>query len=461
MIDMENDVTTTSSGIMQIDDIAYMPEAKAIFMMDEDTDAFEEPLSTIQIGNYRIVPRGDTNNQPEVVLKKIKHVEVVAQNLNFKIATCYAQGVKPMIRIKDGDKFRLEECEDEKVNNFFEDNDIKGYFQEQCSDVQTFQDIFPEIVLTKDLKSIYSLRSKESTFSRWGVCDSNTGQIVKHFYSAGWHDGTANESNTVVTDVLNRYNPYQDLVNRIQNRKVSVPRFILQCSPQQPGKLYYQTPAYWAIFRSGWYDVARMIPAFKKALIKNGLSVRYIFYVSKKYWENIFREEKIDTNDIEKVKARKTEELERFRNFLSNAENSGKGLMAVKEMIAAGSSAVEEKYITVESIKVDIKGGEFLEDASEVHSILSYGMGVQSSLVASSFGKSSSNISGTDKRELFMINSALMQPTRDKLLRPFYLIKRFNNWPANLVFVVPDYDFTSLDNNKSGKELKTTSNASN
>jgi hypothetical protein len=71
------------------------------------------------------------------------------------------------------------------------------------------------------------------------------------------------------------------------------------------------------------------------------------------------------------------------------------------------------KCRTIETVKVDINGGEYLEDASEVNSIMSYGMGVQHTLIASSFGTSKGSMGDTDKRELFMINSAASNPRHD------------------------------------------------
>jgi hypothetical protein len=71
-------------------------------------------------------------------------------------------------------------------------------------------------------------------------------------------------------------------------------------------------------------------------------------------------------------------------------------------------------------------------------------------------GKSSGSMSGTDKRELFHIKLATMAPYRDRLLRPLYLVKAFNKFPANLVWKVVDFEFTTLDKNKSGKQETTT-----
>jgi hypothetical protein len=82
---------------------------------------------------------------------------------------------------------------------------------------------------------------------------------------------------------------------------------------------------------------------------------------------------------------------------------------------------------------------------------------VHPSLIGSPPGKNNNSMSGTDKRELYHIKSAMMAPFRDRLLRPLYLVKAFNNFPANLVWKVVDYNFTTLDKNKSGKEEGSTS----
>jgi hypothetical protein len=360
------------------------------------------------------------------------------------------------LRFVENGKERLEICDDERVNEFCENNDIAGYFQEQCTDMATFFNTFPEIVLTADMKSVYSLKHKEAAFSRWGVKDNNTGEIIKHFYSSKFVDG-ATINNTAVSDVLNRNNPLGDLRNRIASRSVAQKRFMLQVNFATPGRLYYQQPYWWSIFGSGAYDYSTMIWNFKIALMKNGLAVRYIIYVSDKYWDLIFSEEKIDRNNPEAVKARKEVEFTKFRDFLSNEKNAGKGLMALKKLIPSANTAIEEKYIVIEELKNSIKGGEFLEDSSEVSNTINYAMQVHPSLIGSPPGKTGGSLSGTDKRELYHIKSAMMTPFRDRLLRPLYLVKAFNNFPSNLVWKVLEYEFTTLDADKTGKKISTNS----
>jgi hypothetical protein len=433
--------------VESFDLLAYIPGAEAIVVDSGSKDLFTEPDNPIPFGEYRIAPWGDSNNLPAEVMDMVGKSEVVSSNLYFNTRLAYGQGIKPVLKIMNGKKVEYEPCEDIKVIDFFENNDVPGYFLEQCADMSTFFNCFPEIILNKGRNEIVSLRHKEAVFSRWGVTDKKTGMINNHFYAGDWSK-PVNENNCTVTKVLSRYNPSADLKDRAKNAA----RWVVPISFPTPGKVYYQRPQWWSIFRSGSFDFSTMIWEFKKVLLKNGLRVRFIVYVSKKYWEKIFIEEKIDTTNPEAVKARKQLELEKFKTFLSSDKNHGTGLMVTKEMVQTSSTAIEEKYLTIEPIPINIKGGEYLEDSSEVSNMISYAMDVHQNLIATAPGKNGGTMSGTDKRELFMIKSGLMKPFRDRLMLPLYMIKKFNNWPSNLEFQVPDFEFTTLDKNKSGKE---------
>jgi hypothetical protein len=185
--------------------------------------------------------------------------------------------------------------------------------------------------------------------------------------------------------------------------------------------------------------------------MKHRFAVKYIIYISPKYFDNIFRQEGIDKNDKEAVDARVDQEHQMFSDFLTGADKAGKGIVAIKEMIHSAVGAKEEKYIEVEQIGNGKEGGEFIDDSAEVNSIISYAMEVDLDMP----GKKTGGMSGTDKRERFMIKQALMKPFRDRLLRPLILTKRVNGWPNDIVFAVPDIEFTTLDKNKSGKQETT------
>ena len=79
-------------------------------------------------------------------------------------------------------------------------------------------------------------------------------------------------------------------------------------------------------------------------------------------------------------------------------------------------------------------------------------MRVHSNLVGSVPGKSQTNNSDSDKRELYTIAQALQKPYHDLLFSVHRLIIRFNKWTA----VKPDSPFiqlTTLDENKDAKQV--------
>jgi len=82
--------------------------------------------------------------------------------------------------------------------------------------------------------------------------------------------------------VLSKFNTFKDLQEKA-GKRVKTPRFILPINFPTPGKFYYARPLYWSIFRSGSYDFSTMIWEFKKGLLKNGLKLKYIIYVSEEY----------------------------------------------------------------------------------------------------------------------------------------------------------------------------------
>lgn len=428
--------------------LTYLPEAKALLAIKPSREIFTDPEETVKIGNYEVVPWGEDNKMPANVIEKIEKSEVVGANLEFNVLVGYGTGIKPMRRVVENNKLigYEEVFDNDEVLEFFEDNDLSGYLLEQMTDLKTFYNVFPEVILSNNKKKIVTLRSKEAAFSRWGKAVK--GKITKHFYSSKWGDSPKKED-IVVTDVLDRFNPLADI--EVMKAKAKEPRFIVPVNFPTPGRTYYQRSPWWSIFQSGWYDFSVMLPEAKKALMKHGFGVKKIIYMSPKYFKSIFKEEGIDESDKEAVQARIDQEHQNFNDFLTGSDKSGKAIVAMKEMMHTSGGTKEEKYIEIESIDGE-KGGEFIEDSEEVSNIVSYVMQTHSSLIGSTPGKNKGSFSGTDKRELFLMKQAMMKPYRDRLLRPLSLIKRFNGWDKNIVFAIPDIEFTTLDKNKSGKE---------
>ena len=79
-------------------------------------------------------------------------------------------------------------------------------------------------------------------------------------------------------------------------------------------------------------------------------------------------------------------------------------------------------------------------------------MRVHSNLVGTVPGKSQTNNSGSDKRELYTIAQALQKPYHDLLFSVHRLIIRFNKW-QNVTPDCPFIQLTTLYKNKDTKQV--------
>jgi len=447
---------------------AWLPGIQAAVLIKDSKDMFEIPDATpipLTIDNKdigKVVPWGVNNDLPQQIIDKIDKSPDLSTGILFNIQVGYGDGIvacKYEIDAK-GNKTVVPVWDNKEINAFFDENDINGYLLEQLTDINCFYNVFPEIILNNDVpgkRKVVSLSSKEAAFSRWEEMDSKTGLIKNHFYSARWDESSAPSNEYVqATPVLNAKNPIRDLLYRMGReedptkrvKKEKGARYIVPVNFPTPGRSYYQKPYWYSIIESGWYDFAVAIPDFKKALIENGMTLRHIIYLSEDYFPDIMAREGI--TDSDKQKSRIKKEYDDLNKFLTGIKNSGKSMVSFFKESPDGKKRYKIEIVTLEN---KFKGGEYLDDSGEVSNMIAYTLGVHPSLIGATPGKNSS-MSGTDKRELFIIKQALLKPIRDRLLRPLYLIKKINNWPEEIHFSIPNIELTTLDENKTGVQTQ-------
>lgn len=445
----------------------FLPGVGAAVVITDTRDMFVKPDAPpmaipLKDKNLRgAVPWGSNNQLPFEIIDKVAKSPDLSTDMLFNIQIGYGDGIvacRYMIDEK-GDKKVVPVYDNPDINDFFETNDINGYLLEQLSDLNFFYNIFPEIILnqeTPENRKVVYLTSKEAAFSRWEEMNPKTGKIEHHYYSAKWPEGTPGEADLEVTEVLDMHRPISDIMQRIgrepgRNGKKSddkVFRYIVPINFPTPGRSYYQKPYWYSIIESGWYDFAIAIPEFKKYLISNGMTIRYVIYLSDDYFPDIFAREGI--REVEAQKARIIKEYEDLNKYLTGLKNTGKSMISFYKAAPDGKKVYR---IEISVIENKFKGGEYLEDSSEVSNMIAYTMGVHPSLIGASPGSNKGSFSGTDKRELFIIKQALLKPIRDRILRPLYLIKKVNKWPDDIFFAIPNIVLTTLDKN-TGSEKK-------
>jgi hypothetical protein len=437
---------------IEVGDTILLEGSKSIITMGKPKSLYAIPDNTPkaftingQKKEYRgVVYWGTDNLLPEDILDYIYTNPIISSAMEFKSMLAFGDGIIPCRREMDGTVKPYYGYKE--VNQFLEDNDINGYLLESITDLQVFYNVFPEIILNNEARpKIVELNHKEATFSRLESMN-DAGEIETHFYSAQWSVNPTNPTDIVATPILSNRNPIKDLkyklglekdpMNKVKPTKDR--RFIIPLNFPSPGRFYYRKPYWISIIESGWYDFAQQIPEFKKALLTNGMVIKYHVELHPQFWDKFYQKAKANT-EAEK-KAAKTTWITNLNTFLANPENAGKTFISEKIQMAQELQSM----ITITPLTNEFKGGEYLGDLEEVSNILSYGMGVHPSLIGSSPGKNK-QINGTEARELFIIKQALLKPFRDRLLFPLYLIKAINGWPEDLHFTIANLELTTLD----------------
>jgi len=478
----------------------YLPGVKAaVTLTKESQEIFVptdiKPIATDDIPKATkdrgVVPWGKDNNMPALLMEKVYKSPVLASGMLFNIQMNFGDGIIPCYVDYDSDgnkklmpyELKLKNLESfdatdpdrpqkkdiklvrdtlEKVNKFFEENDINGWFLEAVTDMNFFFNVFVEIAFNLEdhgKREIVEITHKEAVFSRWESMDKSTGRIEKHFYSTHWGEMALglDKDKVGVTDVLDYRRPLKHLLQVMgeeAKKNLSADkrknRWIVPVTFPTPGRTYYQKPYWYSLIESGWYDQAVAIPIAKNAIMENGMDVRYHVELAHNYFDIIFKSENI--TDVKKQKERVSLEYENINKFIAGKENKGKLVISMKRK---GPGDIEYPAITITKIEHALSGGgEFIADNEEASNILSYGIGVHPSIIGSSPGKNKT-INGTEARELFLIKQIMTKPFRDRILRVLYLIKAINKWDPDLHFTIPNIALTTLDKNKTGTETKT------
>lgn len=444
-----------TEGIQIADGVQLFPDLEAVLVMDSSVDfRVDYDFEPLVYGPYRVAPWGEDNLLPNHLLEKIGKNDIVSANLKFNRDVCFGLGPK-LVRATDRDsRGNIREwatVEDGPEFEFFERNDIPLYVLQQLTDMIYFYNAFPEISFNRTKNQVETIKHREAVFSRWSIMNSR-GQINFHYYCGDWDEAT--KKDIICTRVLDEYDTLTDL----QKYAATKQRLIYPAYMPSPGRPYYSRPEWYSIFNSGWYDHSCMVPQLKKAILKNQLGVKYIIYISPKYFEDICKKEGIDMHDRKKVQDRIDKEKKAFSDFLSGERNANKTIMALKELMPSANGTVEHKWIEIVPIANDLKGGEYIDDTESTANIICYAMGVHSALIGATPGKNSSTIGGSNARELYMMKQALMKPVVDRTMRPLKIIKNYNKWDKDIYITIPEYIFTTLDQNKSGKQESTNTN---
>lgn len=434
--------TLTSSGLA-LSSVEQLPNAAAAATFTVDSaKVFREDGDIIPITlseNLQYMPWGGDNQMPYHILDMIEADETLSTCQIFNAEVCYGNGLK----------YNSDACSQQvkkEIDDFLLCNNMASYFLGVCQDFKHFGWCVSVIILDNEGKHIVSLHRKEAIYCRFSP--ANKHGVIENIVYANWKKAISSVQDVEVIPLLSQVCPWHDLQERLK-RNTHLRKFAVVSRVPTPDSTYYPIPYYASLFKGKWYNIKQLIGLAKEAKLKNTAPIKYQIEVSAKYWDNIFKRERI--TDPKKMQERVIEEKRKIIDFLTGAENSGKALFSTFYVSPTGEVQHE---VVINKIDSDKEGGDWSTDIQEAVNMFCFTMRVHSNLVGSVPGKSQTNNSGSDKRELYTIAQALQKPYHDLLFTVHLIIMKFNNW----VGAFPDCPFiqlTTLDENKDAKMVST------
>lgn len=392
-----------------------------LFNVTDNIRAKELPTNK---GHFYI-PFGSNNQAPYELQEKILSDEVTAENKFFNILTCYGQGLN--YQPKEGAELSKEEEE------FVMEQNFPKLLLEQITDLKYFFFSVVCIILSKDGKRILQIKHKEAAFCRLSQAD-NRG-VIPYVYYANWKEKTPVK--VEIIPLLDETAPLSDLRKRISKGEKGRKFAVLMRFPTV-GNSYYPTPYYTSIFKSGIYDEKRIIATGRRTKLKNTTTAKYQIEIHRDYWADIFTRERITEPHLQQERIQK--EMEQIKNFMAGIENAGKVWISGCYTTPDGK---EQRLVRIHNIEGQKEGGEWMEDVQATTNAICYADCVHPNLVGAVPGKSQSNNSGSDKRELFTLKQSLEKAFKDLILLPHKLIIHYNNF--NCTPQIPMLLLTTLD----------------
>ena len=422
--------------------VELLPDARgSVAFTVDSSQVFREDVDMVPVrlsDSLSYMPWGADNQMPYGVLDLIEKDETLSTCQMFNAEICYGNGLQ----------YNTDACTasiKEQVSDFLLANNLASYFLGVCQDFKHFGWAVSVIILDKEGKHIVGLHRKEACYCRFPP--ANKHGVIENVLYANWKKSISSLDDVEVIALLNTESPWIDLQARME-KHTHLRKFAVVSRVPTPDSTYYPIPYYASLFRGKWYNIKQLIGMAKEAKLKNSAPIKYHIEVSERYWTNIFKRERI--TDQKKMQERVVEEKRKIIDFLTGAENSGKALFSTFYVSPTGE---EQHEVVINNIEDGSKeGGDWATDIQEAVNMFCFTMRVHSNLVGSVPGKSQSNNSGSDKRELYTIAQALQKPYHDLLFTVHRIIMKFNQW-KDAFPECPFIQLTTLDENKDAKQV--------
>ncbi|MBS7565153.1 hypothetical protein KHS38_12130 [Mucilaginibacter sp. Bleaf8] len=392
---------------------------------------------------------GPSNANPQQIISLANQSPEILALIDFYHTSLYGKGL--YYEVYDGldskGKHTWKRGFDPEVEDWIAFNKLNTYFLESVIDFAWFYHSFPELIKNKRGDKIAQITAQEASFCRFGF-QNKQGYSDKIYINANWPNATADDPLTIPVTAVDPYNLYQ--VQFVSSLKDS--KFIYPINFPTPGKVLYQDAMWHSIFPSGWFDISRLIPILKKALMQFTMTIKYVIEVPQQFWERQAEDRGKKWSDMlpGEKKSLKREVNKEMNDFLTGADNAGKSFVTTFGFDV--QKGVKIPGVTVTALDDKIKDGKWIEDGKEAGGHFIRGFGIPVPLIGPISSGDMGGGSGSDARVHENIFNNRLTSRRERLLEPLNFIAEYNGWRARMPgfrFQVEQFVLDTLDVNHS------------
>lgn len=353
-------------------------------------------------------------------MKEIRKNTIIGPTLKKQAEIAYDEIIYGFDEDDGAGNVKFRRVIDPKVEAFFQRSHIHRYYLEALRNFYFFYFAVPRLIFTSDRSEVYSLTCYKTAHFRFAKPDES-GYISNGFVCADWE--SILDTNSPYVESLPLIDIYADPE---MYRDDSQFKYIYPLAYPTEDEIHYPLVDWNAARESGWLDVAQSIPKFKKALMKNQITLKNLIQVPSWWWE--WKYPGFSKMDEKKRKEVMDLEIDQFEKFFKGDENAGSSMMV--SFISDPAHQKEYQGWKVDAVDNKIKDGLYIEDSNEASSHLLYSLGMDPAIIGSQPGSKLGAGSGSDKRVAFNIYVDTIRAHQHLLLEPLSWIAAYNKWPA-------------------------------
>lgn len=365
----------------------------------------------------------EDNLYPQSALAFVKKSSVISTSLakqtNFLIADGLCYGKR---RRGAGGNYTYECQENEEIDLFLRNSNIRRYIKEAAADLIYLGNAFVEIVLAPDRSKITSIAIQSAQNCRFSKQDEVTGTYHYVYLNADWLNVTSETDSKVKKFPC--IDPYFKSADSLRVRNDGL-RYIYPLNDPIPGNELYQEPSWHTVLRNKWGKLAEIIPVFKLAALENQFDLKYHIQVPAGFWNSAFENWEDKTPDQRKLI--RQEYYKKFTDSLTGAEKGGSTIFTEYNYDqVSGKEFNGWKIELLDNSKID---GKYIEDSQEASTHLLMAVGMDPTILGTIPGKNNaSSGSGSDKRVAINILQKALSPIAESVCEVLDFVGQYNGW---------------------------------